>query len=872
MENGDNFASGAAAGLLLNQMTDGLVALDQDGRIRWMNPAAQRLFPDAFGAIAWEAQPDAFTPDILCVAAEQRVIRRETHLAALERWQEVEMFPLPGGIGVSFRDITERRCVEQSLRESEARLRAVYEHSLDAVGAAVRGVHVFANPAYLALFGFARLEDLVGVPVLDLIAPGEREAMQARMQRRSEGEETETVYETRVLRTDGTEFEAGFRVSSYEQNGEIYTMVVLRDITRRKRAERDLRESEARFRTLAEHSSVGIWQVDPNGRTLYCNPAMRMLLEADSEEEVTGRDYHAFFSEESQAVMRREHARRPGGLASLYEVEILGARGGRRSAVISGAPLLGEDGRLHSLIGTFTDISPWKQAEEARRQAEEKYRSIVENAREGLYQTSPDGRLLSANPALAHLLGYASRDEMLEAVQDIQHQVYVNPRCREEFVQRLAAHGSLTDFELQIYGKDRRILWISENARAVQSDDGTLLHYEGSVVDITPRKVLEADQAALLSEAMLRADRDSLTGLLNHRAFHSRLTEEAEIARSEGSRFAVVAMDLDNFKFFNDAYGHLAGDDVLRQVADALRAHCRASDALARLGGDEFALLMPGLTDAEAREVAARLMQSLASQGYRAAGGGHAIPLRLSVGAAVFPDEGATGVEILHRADERLLESKRGGGGGSAADEFRAAFSRREGFAMLDALVTATDAKDRCTRRHSEEVMALCLVVAGRLGLDDGDRETLALTALLHDIGKIGVPDAILRKPGPLTEEEYAAVKQHASMGHAILGAAPGFETVGQIVRHHHERWDGTGYPDGLPGSAIPPLACLLAVAEAFSAMTADRTYRKGLEPALALQVLREGAGTQWEPAVVTAFADALAEGPNTSTTNEPGA
>ncbi len=404
-------------------------------------------------------------------------------------------------------------------------------------------------------------------------------------------------------------------------------------------------------------------------------------------------------------------------------------------------------------------------------------------------------------------------------------------------------------------------------------------HYEGSVIDITERKALEAERARLLaqteqllSEAMQRADLDPLTDLLNHRAFHRRLREDAEIALREGRRFAVVAMDLDNFKFFNDAYGHLAGDDVLRQVADALRAHCRAYDALARLGGDEFALLMPGLGASEAMEVAARLTQNLISEGYRAAGAESGIPLRLSAGVAVFPDEGADGEAVLHRADERLLDSKRSLGGGGAASQFRASLSHREGFGMLDALVTATDAKDRYTRRHSDEVMECCLLLARRLGLGEAAQETLALAALLHDLGKIGVPDSILRKPGPLTEEEYTAVKQHAGMGAAILSAEPGFEAVSKIVRHHHERWDGAGYPDGLRAEEIPPLARLLAVAEAYSSMTTDRAYRKGLEPAHALQILHEGAGTQWEPSAVAAFAEALpAAGPTISTTNEPG-
>ncbi len=433
---------------LLNNLPDALILLNHSGHVQWLNHEARRLFALLPGQVAWETQPEAFGPDYSRAHAEQRAIHLEIWLPTRQMWHEVCVFPLPDGIGVSFRDITGRKQAEEALRKSEERLRAVYDNSLDAVGSAAQGVHVLANPAYLALFGFARLEDLVGVPVLDLIAPSERETIRARMQRRQEGKDAEVVYETRGLRTDGQEIDLEFHVSTYEQEGEIYTVVALRDITGRKRAERELRESEVRYSLLTENLGVGIWQVTPNGQTIYCNPVMRAMLEADSQEEITARDYHSFFSEESREIMKREHAARPAGEGSLYEVEIIGARGGRRSVMISGSPLFDGQGRLHSLLGTFTDITERKQAEQARQEAEEQYRSIVENAREGLYQTSPDGRLLSANPALAHLLGYASRSEMRAAIRDIKHQVYVDPNRRAEFVRRLETQDALTDFEI----------------------------------------------------------------------------------------------------------------------------------------------------------------------------------------------------------------------------------------------------------------------------------------------------------------------------------------------------------------------------------------------------------------------------------------
>ena len=173
---------------------------------------------------------------------------------------------------------------------------------------------------------------------------------------------------------------------------------------------------------------------------------------------------------------------------------------------------------------------------------------------------------------------------------------------------------------------------------------------------------------------------------------------------------------------------------------------------------------------------------------------------------------------------------------------------------MLDALVTAVDGKDRYTRRHSEDVLFYCAKIADALGLAPVFQETLSVAALLHDVGKIGVPDHILRKPGRLADEEFEAVKQHPLMGAVIVGAVPGLEGTLDAIRHHHERWDGGGYPHGLVGEAAPLAARIMAVADAFSAMTTDRPYRKGMRWADALILLEQGAGSQWDPECVRAL------------------
>ena len=357
------------------------------------------------------------------------------------------------------------------------------------------------------------------------------------------------------------------------------------------------------------------------------------------------------------------------------------------------------------------------------------------------------------------------------------------------------------------------------------------------------------------------ATTDPLTGLCNHRTFHQRLAEEAARASRDGQSIAVAMLDLDNFKFFNDAYGHAAGDDVLRRITSALRQNLLPEDTIGRFGGDEFALILPLKTAAGTRQGASAdalceyLNTALSGLSFQPPESPSVIPLTISVGVALFPADAESVLEALELADKRLMHIKTGGGSGHPVEQLCDELTQsRSGFPMLNALVTAVDNKDRYTRRHSEDVLAYSLQIADQLGLDPETRRTVQIAALLHDVGKIGVPDRILRKPSALTDEEFQAVQQHPVMGAVIVGAVPGFEETLDAVRHHHERFDGNGYPFGLMGHETPFLARLIAVADAFSAMTTDRPYRKGMEQGKALRILEEGAGIQWDPECVHAL------------------
>lgn len=385
----------------------------------------------------------------------------------------------------------------------------------------------------------------------------------------------------------------------------------------------------------------------------------------------------------------------------------------------------------------------------------------------------------------------------------------------------------------------------------------------GTVTDISHSKEMEQRLVDLLGEARQRADQDPLTGLYNYGAFHRHLETFLRIGRRSQKSFAVALIDLNNFRYFNDAYGHAVGDEVLRRVAAELNSIKRPPDVIARLGGDEFALLMPDLSEEEQKALSFNLCSCLQKIGYKPAKHESEIPLAVGIGLAFFPYDGQTPRDLLAAADENLKLNKQDNAT-HITDEIRETIAQLiDDFAMLDALVAAVDNKDRYTRRHSEDVLLYSLIIANEMNLPEGERATLTAAALLHDVGKIGVASRILSMPGSLSPEEYTAMKMHPELGAALIRSVNGLEATIEPVLYHHERWDGTGYPKGLVQEEIPLLARILAVADSFSAMTTDRPYRRGLPTDEALQRLQKGVASQWDPSCVHSLCHALQERPD---------
>jgi diguanylate cyclase (GGDEF)-like protein len=365
-------------------------------------------------------------------------------------------------------------------------------------------------------------------------------------------------------------------------------------------------------------------------------------------------------------------------------------------------------------------------------------------------------------------------------------------------------------------------------------------------------EVWEQEIAVLAELAMS----DPLTGLRNHRAFHEDLARAVHKLGRSAAPLSLIMIDLDGLKGINDGLGHQAGDEHLMTLADAMRATARASDGIYRIGGDEFAIVLEGQPAKAARELMDRLNARLAASGR---------PLRVTVSSGIVDTRERRHKDALIReADLALLAAKRSS---LAVVVYSSELSDDEGAergsarahtgTLANALALAVNAKDAYTRGHCQTVSQLCAGVASELDLCPERIARIRLAGLLHDVGKIGVPDDILNKPARLTVEEFAQMQRHSTLGGEIVAAAELAEES-YWVRHHHERYDGTGYPDHLAGGEIPLESRIILACDAYEAMASDRPYRTALGHAFAIEELRRHAGTQFDPEVVEALCRVL--------------
>lgn len=401
---------------------------------------------------------------------------------------------------------------------------------------------------------------------------------------------------------------------------------------------------------------------------------------------------------------------------------------------------------------------------------------------------------------------------------------------------------------------------------AYNMGDIDLLTYLGASTGVA------IDNARLYSRSQTEAMTDSLTKLRNHRYFHRSLQEEIEKLGS--GELSLLMIDLDLFKLFNDLYGHVEGDNALETVATILTRNVGQKGIVCRYGGEEFTVLLPRYDTKMAYDLAEKIRKDIEKTFFSMNDVTQRF-LTASIGVCTYPYAAPNTEELLKRADIAMYTAKNSGKNKTViyTPEIRMTETSLQGMmstsgsmkpnfaATIYALTAAIDAKDHYTFGHSQKVAEYATILASKLSLDKSHVELIQEAALLHDIGKIGIPEQILTKTGRLTQEEFDIVKQHVEMSITIIKHLPSMNHVIPAVIGHHERWDGKGYPRGLRCENIPLAARCLAIADAFDAMTSNRPYRNSMTVDAALAEIENNIGTQFDPLLANIFVKLVRDG-----------
>lgn len=758
------------------------------------------------------------------------------------------------------RDITGRKTAEQALRASEEFSRSIIENS--PIGFAVRnkqGQLLMYNKAWVRIWAmtperiarhtreitgasFAQLFDHLG-PYFDQVkniftSGGSLFIPELRIETPSPGS-------ARWIRQ--------YYYTIHDHRGEVERIVTLTDdITERKTAEEQLRESEGRYQTLAQISPVGIFRTDAAGSTTFVNPRWCEISGLPAPDAMGAGWLSAVHPDDREKIINGW--RKSVSAQNVPPAEYRFARPDGSTSWVMGqaVPERNEQDRIVGYVGTITDITERKRTEQQLMESEVNYRQIFDGIVEGIYRTTPDGRILMANPALIRMLGYDTLEELLRV--NLEREGYADPDSRRRLLEMLDRDGEVWGYQSQWRRKNGAVIIISENARAVKAIDGAVQYYEGSVEDITEH--VQAD-LSLLDE------KNKLAQLFE-------VSLSVARAGSIQEQLDLTMAGMANLSLFNrmvivlkDDQGrntHVAQIGITGPEVELIKSAPPVSEeARAKILNQKYRISNSFLIPHDDRDVQRQFSLKIAtdrqSHGEWDSADNLLVPMMIKgklIGYLTVDDPRDGRIPSLEVV--RLLELY-ANQAAISIDNMRLYQDLEQSYYdTLKAFVAAMEAKDPYTKGHSKNVQRYALKIARHLGLPEDRIRLIDFSSLLHDIGKMGVKEDILSKPAALSDREYEEVKQHPEIGSLMVSAIENLSVTGPIIRAHHEYYDGSGYPSGIKGEQIPIESRIISVADAFEAMTSDRPYRKAFGHREALRRLQQASGTQFDRAIVSAF------------------
>ena len=727
-----------------------------------------------------------------------------------------------GILGVT-RDITERKKAEDALRQNEAKFQLLFNKAplcYQVLDINCRLIDV--NQKWLDTFGYTR-EEVIGKAFSDLLTPDFQEGC---------------VYCYKVLKEQGeihSEFEILHKNRKkmfisiegeieYDPDGNKQIHCILQDITQRKHMEAVLKRERDTAKMYLNTAGVMFVAIDKEGKITLINAKGCEILGL-SNEEIVGKDWvDNFIPKSSKAKIKKLLDKSIAGETNDWEYNtnsVLNANGEERMIYWHNTILHDDQGNAVGIFCSGSDITEHKQAEEALKKSEEKYSSYIENAPDGVIVVDENGRYIEVNLAASEMTGYSKNELSHMNVSAILTKEYLG--TAQKYL-ALAKEKGKASGEIQFVHKDGSKRWGVIDV--VKLSEHRFLCF---IRDITHRKEAEYGLVYL-------SYHDQLTGLYNRRFFEE---EAKRINRKRMMPLSIIMGDINGVKLINDAFGHTQGDNLIKKTAQIMQSICRENDILARTGGDEFSIILPKTDSDTACNMLKEIQEACEKRNREISN--ESLTINISLGCATKETVEEPFAQVMITAEEYMYKRK--------LLEHKSLHST-----ILTSIKATLWEKNQETEEHCERIVNFSRAIGIEMKLSQKELDELELLARLHDIGKIGISESILNKPGRLNEEEWNEMKKHPEIGHRIAMAVPELLPIAEYILYHHERWDGAGYPQRLKGDNIPLLSRILAVVDAYDAMTTDRPYRKHMRKKEAINEIIACAGTQFDPDVVKIF------------------
>lgn len=817
---------------------------DENGKLQYVSPSCERI--SGYGAQEFIDNPSLFESIIL----EEDLIVWNSHRHQIENrgimfknqfrilhkkgyivWIEhackavIDENGIYLGYRANNRDITAYKNSIETIIKNEIQFERIIDtlpFSLSII--TIDGTVLYINPKGLEYFE-TRKEDVIGKKsaIMHWVNPERRLIWLQKI--KNEG--TVTNFEMHIRTASGKELWAMGSGIIIDYQGQRCVLSSQHDITERKQMEKALQESEEQYKLLFENAAESIVVIQ-DGKVVLSNE-MATQLTGYSSEELRRIHFENFIHPDDIELVIENHVKRLNDelVDRIYNYRILTKSGNVRWVEMNSLKIAWK-GRP-ATFNLLSDITERKQSEDALKVSEEKYRLLFENAVEAILVIQ-DAQIKICNPMTSILTGYSQ-----EELTKMKFTDFIYEEDKENALdfhkKRLQGMTDGTKQQFRIVKKDKEIKWIESDGIKIEWNDGDAsLHF---AMDITERKITE-EKILYLSYF------DQLTGLYNRRFY------EVELERLDTKRnlpITLVMADVNGLKLTNDAFGHAAGDKLLKAVADVMKKELRADDILARIGGDEFVLLLPKTDSLEAQLIVNRIKDRISKTVI------DNISASVSFGYETKKEESEHMEKIFSKAEDymyrrKLLES------GSMKSE------------MITLITRSLYERDKAEQSHSERVAELCKKTAEVMNLESHQIGEIVLLGMLHDIGKIGLNQNILNKSKVLNEREWNEIKKHPETGYHILKSVSEFSHIAEYVLCHHERPDGKGYPRGLKTNGIPIQSRILSIVEAYDSMT-HKHYKEPISVSEAVNELMVNAGTHFDEKIVKIFIEKVVDSKN---------